>query len=250
MVKRFAHKLQTLLGTYPGNYSFDKQLLVDRAFGEIHPGARSFVDLGGAHLVDGAYTFYALESYDVARAVLVDFELTDGVKQRSSRFPNLKLLQGAFDAPAVLSEISHADVTLMFDVLLHQVAPDWETVLSQYASRTDCFVIHNPQWTATSRTVRLLDLGIDEYFRNIPHDRTDPTYADVISHIDEWHPQLDRRWRDFRSLWQWGITDDDLIRTCSELGFALELQLPFGRFGRLENFRRTGFIFSRRDKVR
>jgi len=31
MVRRFARKLQTLLGTHPENYSFDKQLLIERA---------------------------------------------------------------------------------------------------------------------------------------------------------------------------------------------------------------------------
>ncbi|MEM3672953.1 MAG: hypothetical protein QW468_01820 [Candidatus Bathyarchaeia archaeon] len=37
----------------------------------------------------------------------------------------------------------------------------------------------------------------------------------------EVHPHHKRIWRDIHNVWQWGITDDDLIAKMKSLGFVL-----------------------------
>lgn len=245
MLARLTDKWLRLIGDRPPSYSLAKELLVDHAFTRVHPAATSMADLGGVHLVDGAYAFHAFEKYELERAVLVDLLITKAVRQRAARLPGFVALEGSFDCDEVLAEIGHVDVVLMFDVLLHQVAPDWREILALYAARTDCLVIHNPQWTAGHESVRLLDLGIDAYFDNVPHRRTEWPYRELAARLDERHPEIDRPWRDLRRFWQWGITDRDLVDACRRLGFELKFRRSFGRFGDLENFCNCGLIFGR-----
>jgi hypothetical protein len=100
-------------------------------------------------------------------------------------------------------------------VLLHQVAPDWDTILDMYAKNVRALVIYNQQWTGPGNNVRLLDLGEEEYFRDVHH------------------------------IWQWGITDADLEAKVAGLGFKLLHKKNCGRFGRLPNFENHAFIFAR-----
>ena len=104
------------------------------------------------------------------------------------------------------------DAIFLFDVLLHQVAPDWDTILEMYAKNVRVLGIYNQQWTGSDTTVRLLDLGEKEYFRNVPVDPTNETYKGLFTKLDQKHPYADRLWRDVHSIWQWGITDDDLCQ--------------------------------------
>ena len=225
--------------------------LVDVALGRL--GSRSFADLGGVWGVDGGYTFYALERYRPERAVLVDATVTPWVGERARRFRRLELVEGNFGSPDVAARVGTVDAIFLFDTLLHQVAPDWDAVLELYAPRARAIVVYNPQWTG-GETVRLLDLGPEEYFRNVPHDPHDPTplgpdgrplYARLFERLDEIHPVHGKPWRDVHSIWQWGIADADLVGTMSRLGFSLELERSYGRFKALERFERRGFVFVR-----
>ena len=69
-----------------------------------------------------------------------------------------------------MDQVGRVDAIFLFDVLLHQVAPDWDTILEMYAKNVRVFGIYNQQWTGADTTVRLLDLGEEEYFRNVPVD--------------------------------------------------------------------------------
>ena len=157
--------------TPPPTLLQDKLDLIDVAFRD--KGARSFADLGGVWGVEGGYTFYTLDKYPVTSAVLVDTHPTKIVIDRADKYRQLRLISGNFGEEAVAQGVGDVDAVLLFDVLLHQVAPNWDRVLETYADHTPCFLIYNQQWTGSPHTVRLLELGEDEYFANVPHDRTE-----------------------------------------------------------------------------
>ena len=62
----------------------------------------------------------------------------------------------------------------------------------------------------------------------------------------EVHPQHNRIYRDIHNVWQWGITDSDLIARMESLGFSLQFYKNAGAFGTLKNFENHAFVFSRR----
>lgn len=219
-----------------------KRDLIDLAFSRFD--VRSFADLGAVWGVEGGYTFYALEKYRVAAAVLVDTDPTDTVKRRARGFPQLTVITGNFGDEWVVRQVGNVDAVCLFDVLLHQ-APDWDRVLEMYAHQTRCFIIYNPQWIGSNRTVRLLELGEDEYFRNVPHGRHEGPYAGLFEKLDEISPHQSRPWRNAHSIWQWGITDADLRTKVESLGFSLQFTKNYGRFSTLENFENHGFVFSK-----
>ena len=66
----------------------EKKTLIDFAFQQMEPPPRSFADLGGVWNVDGAYTFYTLDTFPVDRAVLVDSAISDAVTEASPRSLN------------------------------------------------------------------------------------------------------------------------------------------------------------------
>lgn len=205
----------------------------------------SFADLGGVWGVDGGYTFYALNRHNINRAVLVDTHPTASVLKRASKYSQLEVITGNFGSREVAERVGNVDAVFLFDVLLHQVRPDWNEVLRLYAQRTSIFIIYNQQWTGSGSAVRLLELGEKEYFLNVPHSKKNPTYTNLFRKLDTKHPDHDRNWRDVHHIWQWGITDQDLEVAMIDLGFRLSEKLSFGKFGRLENFENKGFVFRR-----
>lgn len=221
----------------------DKVDLIDQAFSSL--GIESFADLGGVWRVEGGYTFHALDEHKIKDAALVDTHLTPTVIKRAKSHPQLRLINGNFGSQAVADKVGTVDAVLLFDVLLHQVSPDWDAILEMYAKNVRALVIYNQQWTGSGSKVRLLDLGEDEYFRNVPHNRRQKNYKDLFGKLDENHPEHDRPWRDVHHIWQWGITDADLESKVGELGFKLLHKKNCGRFGRLPNFENHAFIFSR-----
>jgi hypothetical protein len=206
---------------------------------------KSFADLGGVWRVEAGYTFYALQKYRIERAFLVDTNFTNAVIERKSSYPTLQLIEGNFGEERVAQRIGSVDIVMFFDTLLHQVSPDWDEVLEMYASRASCFLILNQQFTASEKTVRLLDLGEAEYFRNVPHTRDEEPYKSVFQSPYEMHRQHKRINRDIHNIWQWGITDDDLIAKMRLLGFKMQFYKNAGKFAYLENFESHAFVFAR-----
>jgi hypothetical protein len=221
----------------------DKLDLIDFAFSRFN--LHSFADLGGVWRVEGGYTFYTLDKYDVSVATLVDNCFTDTVRKRARKFAQLKVVPGNFGNQRIADEVGNVDAVFLFDVLLHQVAPDWHRILEMYAPQTNCLIIYNPQWIRSKRTLRLLELGEEEYFRNVPHERTEEPYKDLFQKLGEKNPGHDRPWRDVSSIWQWGITDADLRAKVESLGFKLQFMKNCGRFGSLANFENHAFVFSK-----
>lgn len=241
------NKLSTIksliTGTGANPLNNDKLELIDFAFTEFN--AHSFADLGGVWGVNGGYTFYALDKYNPTNAVLVDTHPTDKVIERSKNFPHLRFIQGNFGSARVAEEVGQVDAIFLFDVLLHQVAPNWDEVLEIYAQKTKCMVIFNQQWIGGSSTVRLLDLGENEYFRNVPHSRYESAYSTLFQKLHEKHPDHDRAWKDVHHIWQWGITDLDLKNKLESLGFHMQHTKNCGQFRKLTNFENHAFVFTK-----
>lgn len=212
--------------------------VIDRAFDRCE--VRSFADLGGVWGVDGGYTFFALERFPVDRAALVDEEHTQPVRTRARRFPQLELVSANFGAVETVRALGQLDVVLLFDVLLHQVAPDWDEVLELYAPQTNAFAIVNPQWADGDDAIRLVELGREEYLRSVPplalHD-------ELFEHLHETNPCRGRPWRDVHDVWQWGIPDAALRSTMERLGFSLAYYEDAGPWQRLDHFRSRAFLF-------
>lgn len=52
-----------------------------------------------------------------------------------------------------ISKIKNVDAIYLFDMLLHQVNPDWNEVLKLYSDKTKYFVIFNQMFTKAEKTV-------------------------------------------------------------------------------------------------
>lgn len=207
-------------------------------------GPWRFVDLGGLWAVHGVYAFHALAQPGCVGGTMVDTHPTRTFLDALAQEPRLTYVQGNFGDSSVFDRLPPFDVVFLFDTLLHQVRPDWHEVLRMYAARASHILVFNQQYIG-DRTVRLLDLGEDEYFDNVPHDRAHPTYADLFRKLDQKHPAHDRNWRDVHHIWQWGIVDRDLIATMAELGFEPVFSRNWGQVLDLKRFENHAFIFSR-----
>lgn len=106
--------------------------LIDIVFNNVVSNAKSFSDLGGVWGIDGAYTFYILKKYHIEHSFLVDTDFTQKTERKGRRFGSLKMIKGNFGSMEAAKNIGHVDVVLLFDVLLHQVNPDWDKILEIY----------------------------------------------------------------------------------------------------------------------
>jgi hypothetical protein len=216
-----------------------KTQAIDRGFALT--GTRTFADLGGVWAVDGGYTFYARGRPGVQGGTLVDDlidSLSEGAKQ-SAREQGIRLVTGNFADSATASEVGPVDSVLLFDVLLHQVSPDWDELLEIYSAHADTFVIVNPQLRATN-TVRLIDLGREEYLRMVPEN---DVHSELFDRLDE--PHRGRTWRDVHDVWQWGITDADLIATAERLGYRLVYRVDEGPWLGNSHFDNIAYVFTK-----
>jgi hypothetical protein len=205
----------------------------------------SIADLGGVWGVQGGYLFYAMDRHHLKRTVMVDTHPTPEFLAKAEAYPGLQVIKGNFGEPETAARVGKVGAVLLFDVLLHQVKPDWLDVIRTYAGIADCLIVYNQQWIGGGSTKRLLELGEDEYFRNVPHKRSQPAYANLFRKLDEKHPHHERTWRDVHHIWQWGITDDDLIGVAESCGLQTRFRANYGRFSTLRNFENHGFIFCR-----
>lgn len=237
---------------------------IDAAF--ALPQVTSVADLGGVWAVEAGYSFHALEHHAPERAVLVDDDITPGVRERAAAFEQFELLEQNFGLERTPGDIGQVGVVLLFDVLLHQVDPDWDEILRRYAPHTQAFAIVNPMWDPPTpvgtpvaegtapraipssgspsgrSTVRLLDLGEERYRRAVPPQ---DNIEGLFDRLDEINPKRGRPWRDVHDVWQWGITDADLRATMSGLGFSVAFAEQHGRWRGLEDFEDCAYVFHR-----
>lgn len=217
---------------------------IDTCFDEL--GCRSFADLGGVWGVDGGYARYAADCHRAEAGVLVDDDFTGAYLRHSQRLPRLTHVRGSFGDREVARALGEFDVAFFFDVLLHQVDPDWDEILWTYAAQCRCMAIVEPHWNGPE-TVRLLELGEEEYLASVPSD--DEIYEGLWQRLDEVNPHRGRRWADVHDIWQWGLTDRDVIQRMADLGFGLRLFENTGRWHGLERFHESAFVFDRATPV-
>jgi hypothetical protein len=218
-----------------------KLATIDAAF--ALPEVDSVADLGGVWAVEAGYSFHALEAHAPRRAVLVDDDITPGVRERAAGFAQFELLEQNFGLERTPSDIGQIGVVLLFDVLLHQVDPDWDEILRRYAPHTQAFAIVNPMWRSGADTVRLLDLGEERYRQAVPpQENLDGLFAS----LDETNVRRGRPWRDVHDVWQWGITDADLRAVMDGLGFTAVFAEQHGTWRGLADFEDCAYVFQRR----
>jgi hypothetical protein len=225
-----------------GGLTLPKIELLDNAFSRFAPS--SFADLGCAYRVDGGYSLYAADHWQPKRALLVDTHPTARMVEEAAMRQGLEVVLGNFGDAETIDKIGNVDAIIFFDVLLHQVGPDWDELLKRYAPHTRLFIIHNPQWLGP-KTVRLPDLGEENFLKVIPQTRNEALYRAAIDRPTEINPAHQRPNRDVHHIWQWGITDADLIALMGSLGFSLRYFSDNGFFWHLTEFRNHSFIFER-----
>ena len=188
----------------------------------------SFVDLGACWGVNGGYTFDGLATQNAARAVIVDGRITDVTRQRAAEYPQVELIEGALGHPDTVAAVGKVDAAIMFDILLHQVGPNWDEFLALYAQNVDTFIIHNQCWLGPE-TIRFPDLSADEYIERVYTHDPEPVHGWYARH-EEFNDEQQKLWRDVHNFWQWGITAKDLIGTLWDLGYGIDAFENVGLF--------------------
>lgn len=227
--------------SYHKNFLLFKKDVIDFAFQKYT--IRSFAELGCVWNIDCAYGLYALGKYHAQRAAMVDTHWTESALKACELHKEVFTIPGNLGDSDMPDRVGQVDAVILFDVLLHQVAPDWDSVLRMYSRYTNAFIVVEPIFIASPISVRLLDLGRENYFKNVPHDSNHPTYRSLFEKMYEIHPEHNRIWRDVHHVWQWGITKADLIFTMKQLDFDLEYLKNGGKFGGHPNYDYHAFVF-------
>jgi hypothetical protein len=209
-------------------------------------GVRSFADLGACWGVHAGYSIEVIKHNQIDRAFAVDMTITDLAKERAKSYPRLFLVKGDLGSEQTLASIPHVDALIMFDLLLHQAAPDWDEFLEMWSRKARVLIIFNQMWKRGDRSLRFVDHGRDWYKENVYYRKDDK--------IDRWfdrHDEVDlktgRRVKDLPHYWQWGITKEDLQGKAESLGFGMEFFQNYGPFKRKKTpwIQNEGFIFVR-----
>ncbi len=225
-----------------------------------HPGKARAIDYAVEQLgiesfaslefdgIFGEWAFYTIDKPTVQHGALVDARarrarahLLSAVEV-AAEHPGMRVLDRAFSDPRTVSEIGQVDAILLLDVLHHMVDPDWDQVLDLYAPITSTFVIANPQWERSETTVRLIDLGREQFLDAVPPTES---HTELFDRLDDLHKGQQRPFRDGTHVWQWGITDADLKAKLGELDFSLQNEWELGRLPQAEGFVNKVFVFSR-----
>ena len=222
-----------------------KARAIDYAIDQL--GIESFASL--EHGMEyGQYAFYTIDKPTVERGTLIDFSLRRAgdqmlnVLEQAAERPGMEVIDGSFADPATVTDLGQVDAVLLFDVLVGMVDPDWDQVLEMYAPATSSFVIGNPQWELSETTVRLIDRGREEYLEAVPPAKF---HTELFDRLDEWHSGQHRPYRDTAGIWQWGITDTDLVAKLHELGFSLDRDWRLNPPVQTKGFVNKTFVFSR-----
>ena len=237
------HELQN---DYQREYSEKATLLkknvLDTAFKKIE--IRKIAELGCVWGVNGFYGRYMAQKHSPDQVTMVDAIWNEEAKKLCSCHGNIKMVDGDFTDLRMPETIGKVDAVVFFDILLHLVSPDWNYVLEMYAPFTRSFLVVNPQFTGCRNSVRLLDLGNEEYFKNIPHSIEYPIYKRVFENPYQIDSYSKKPLRDTFYIWQWGITNHGLIDVMEQLGYELwYLERDKLVYGKERNFINHAFIF-------
>jgi hypothetical protein len=209
-------------------------------------GLKSIMDVGACWAVHGGYTFHALESGKIDRAVVLDGEITDLTRERAAGDARIVMREGNIGDADFIAALPACDAAIMFDVLLHQVAPDWDEFLIRYCGRVNHVVIWNQDWIGSGSSVRYVERGLEWYLGNVG-DTDAARITRWFERHDEISPRWGRPWRDVPDFWQWGIVSAELIDTMRRAGFRLDYFDNCGAWSeRHPNIQKNAYLFSRR----
>lgn len=180
----------------------------------------SVADLGACWGVHAGYLWHALELAALDRAVVVDGKITDLSRERGARFEQVEYIEAALGEQVTVDKVGDVDAAIMYDILLHQVSPDWPEFLERYSKRVDTLIIHNQCWRG-EETIRFPDMSVDDYVTRV-YQHDEQGVREWYERHDDWHEAQQRPWRDVHNFWQWGITTKDLVGTLWDLGYAIE----------------------------
>lgn len=245
-----AKTIRRRMRNFGGEYSHPllkvKKQLIDTAFKRYN--VNTIIDAGGCWGVHGGYTFHVLSNYSIKKSIIIDTHITDTTRNRASSYNNLVLLDGDFGDRNLIQSLDTVDAVIFFDVLLHQVKPDWDEVFNMYSSITDHFIIYNQMFIGSDKTIRLTDLGLEGYLENTPYKGQEDVIRELFDKLDQKHPEHEKVYGDVHHYWQWGITPPDLIDIAWKNNFRMDYMYNYGDSWNLPNFENHGFLFSRIDK--
>lgn len=219
-----------------------KLTALDVAHGRF--GLRSAADLGAVWAVDAGYAVHVARKFGVEQVIVVDEDFTPAASRAVESAANMRLVKGNFGDQRVANAVGRVDAIVLFDVLLHQVAPDWNQILELYAAQTSCFILAGPWYRQAGPSVRLLELGEERYLQTVVEQDIN---RGLFGRLDELHEQRGRPWRDVHDVWQWGITDSDLRGRLATLGFELVHYDDRGTWRSLPAFTNAAYVFARPD---
>jgi hypothetical protein len=230
------------------NFQLIKKDVIDFAFEKLR--LKTIAELGCVWGVNGAYSRYISGKYSPSRIVMVDAIWNEFAMAECTKYPCIETIDGDFCNTETIGKVGKIDAVIFFDLLLHLVNPDWNSVLRMYSKYTSCFMIVNPQYFGTDTTIRLWDLDYDTYFQSVPHDPTQKSYARTIANPYEYDEKQKKILRDVFYVWQWGIKNHDLIDLMDRLGFeSIFLKRGNIAYGKNRMFNDYGFIFVKRSDM-
>jgi hypothetical protein len=197
-----------------------KTALIDMALEKYK--IRSIVDLGGCWGVHGGYTFHALDHGKIKKAYIVDGHMTDPTKERAQNYPQLELISGALGDTEIAKKIGNVDAIIMYDIILHQVNPNWDKFLEIWGKQAKHLIIYNQDWTLDAEPVRFIDRGADWYIKNVPSGGEGPVKNWFAAH-DTFNEATKGKLRDVHYFWQWGIPLKSLTKKLEKIGFHIDL---------------------------
>ncbi len=178
---------------------------------------RSVADIGGVWKVEGGYARHAHGLDGVERVQLVDLHMSASVRDFARDHVGFELVEADMGSPDTPRLVGEVDLVLLYDVLLHQVGPDWDEILARYAEHAANVAVAGPRWAIGTEAVRLPDLGRDRYEAIAP---LAPDNHLMFEQPDEWIDRYQRTRRDAHAYWQWGIPTAAISAKMTELGFA------------------------------
>jgi hypothetical protein len=205
---------------YKHNLKPKKTDLIDQALQRYK--ISSIVDLGACWGVHGGYTFHALDKGKIKKAYIVDGHITDETRERAKAYPQLELISGALGDPEIAKKIGKVDAIIMYDIILHQVGPDWDKFLKMWGGSAKHLIIYNQNWGDGEDAIRFVDKGVDWYLKNVPHTSDDGVRSWFAKH-EEINPDTGAKWRDVHYFWQWGIPLSSMTQKLESIGFAVDL---------------------------
>lgn len=209
-------------------------------------GMKSIVDVGGCFGVHGGYAFHALEC-GVERAMILDGSITELTQERAGKYPGVTLKTMDLGDRREIALLPHCDAAIIYDVLLHQVDPDWDEFLRLYAAKADTLIVYNQDY-AGKETFRFVDKGLKWYLeQEFAKFYGKKSIVDWFAAHQERDPGSGKRKKDIHGFWQWGITYMDILRVAYEQGFQLEYFVNDGArfFG--NGITCHGYIFRKMD---